>query len=652
MTVAHPARYALRVLDNDTGEEIVRDLPYLSADWKQRALQPGQPGSSLVSTHRIVLPGPGSLDFDRYEEVIRSLQPGMRVEAYFGGRVIIGGVDNAGAGASEVGPAHSGIIQNPIERNLRGPWTLTLSSSAWMLQQTQSTPGELIHAGGSGSPWVLAAPFFGCRELLWGDDFSNWFGVSAVGTPAASDYTNSGWSATGSDPYLAGPAIFQSTANTEFNITTTTTWGTSVPHVGPFEGGTVAAEGVMAEGTPGAGNVAGNIGIWLFADATAQNGLLVDVIVLPQTVGGWYSVTARINTRVAGAFTGLASVSNVMQNVTSPLEYRLEAILCLAQADPAGSSPGTGQYIVKVRFNGKDTGCQAQYLNVGPGRIGLRSFNALGGSPATYVNRFTFDSRTSGNAYGGGQWGTNRFSAGSLSTSGPLVPTAPIVSTGQSNLDVIAMMATAANFYVRVSSGSGHKGDSVDFGGGVTFDNPGADLSDRIRIREGENVLMDGTQVASISDLFGSGVRLAGIPGSDSGGIATFDAVGKPGKTVLQGSVTDMGIPGFSLLSRYARALQARHINPVQAVAVHVVRTLEWVNINYGFGPRECDIVLVDLPTLEIFEQPMVIIGIDISSGGGSQMVYFSAIPYNVPGEPASRLRNPVDWLARTYATR
>lgn len=646
MTVAHPAQFALRVLDNDTGEEIVRDLPYLSADWKSRALQPGQPGSSLVSTHRITLPGPGSLDFDRYEKEIRSLEPGMRVEAYFGGRVILGGVPNHGP------IAFSGIIQNPIERNLRGSWTITLASTAWMLQQTQTIAGELIHAGGSGVPWVLAAPFFGCRELLWGDDFSNWFNVSAPGAPAASDYTNSGWSATGSDPYLAGPALFQTTAGSAFNLTTTTTWGAASSPAGPLAQCTVAAQGVMVAGSPGAGNAAGNIGIWLFADATAQNGLLIDVLMIPQAIAGWYSITARIHTCVAGVFTQLALKSNVMQNVTSPLEYRLEAILCLAALDPSGSSPGAGQYVAKVKFNGQDTGCQATYLNTGPARIGLRSFNAVGGSPATYVNRLTFDSRTSGDAAGGGKWGTDRFPIGSFSTSGPTVPTAPIVSTGQSNLDVIAMMATAGGFYVRITPGFGHKGDSMDFGGGVTFDNPGLDLSKRIRIREGDNVIMDGTQVASISDLFGSGVRLAGLPGSDSGGIATFDAVGTPGKTVLQGAVTDMGIPGFSLLSRYARALQARHINPVQAVAVHVTRTSEWVSINYGLGPRECDIVLVDLPTLEIFEQPMVIIGIDLSSGAGSQMVYFSAIPYNVPGEPASRLRNPVDWLSRTYVTR
>lgn len=652
MTVVNAPQYALRVLDNDTGAEIVRDLPYLAADFKARALQPGQSGSSLVSTHQIVLPGPGSLDFDRYTDVIRSLEPGMRVEAYLGGRVATGGVDNSKVNSQfGRGPAFAGIIQNPIERNMKGPWTLTLSSTAWMLQQTQTIPGELLHMGNSGVPWALAVPFFGCRELVWGDDFANWFNVSAPGSPAASDYTNSGWSATGADPYLASPALFQSTANAEFNITTNTTWGGASNPTGPFAQCTVAAQGVMVAGNPGAGNVAGNIGIWLFADSTAQNGLLVDVIMLPQAIAGWYSITARINTRVAGAFTGLASVANVMQNVTSPLEFRLEAVLCLAANDPAGSSPGSGRYVVKVLFNGKDTGCQAGYLNVGPGRIGMRSFNALGGSPATYVNRLTFDSRTSGDIGNGGIWGQDRFAVGSFNVSGPLITSAPIASTGQSNLDVIAMMASVAGFYVRIVPGQGHKNDAIDFGG-VGGPNPGVDYSKKIRIREGDNVLPSGTKVASISDIFGTGVRLAGIPGSDSGGIATFDAVGTPGQTVLQGSYADMGIPNFSLLSRYARALQARHINPVQAVAVNVLRTAEWVSVNYGLGPRECDIVLVDLPTLGIFEEPMVIIGYDLSAGAGSQMVYFSALPYHIPGEPASRLRLPVDWLSRTYVSR
>jgi hypothetical protein len=631
-----PGYVGLLFRDNNTGEELARDVPHLGSTWKPRGLQPGQSGSSMVGTATIILPGPGTDEFAENADLFRNiLVPGVRVEGYIGGRVLVGDGLVPQSSGPVGGPAWAGIIQPPIRRQANGSWELTVALTPWMLSQSQLYPGEAIHYGGSSvTPFAILQSYIGTREYLWADDFLNWFGTSAVGAPASTDYTNSNWGATGADPALGLPALISAAASTESNIVTTTTWGTSSPASGPWATSQVGVHGVLVMGTDA--NNAGNVGIWLFASSNFLNALLVDFIAQPQAVSGWYSFLVRIHTRVGGVFTTLSQSFNKLPNTTSPFEFRLEALLRIVAPDPAINSPGTGALVVSALLNGQDTGVQAGYINVGPGRIGLRSLANAPGAPLAYINRIVFDSRTSTIA---SQFGQNRFKFGTFNTFGA-VPSAPIESQGQSHLDVLAMLANATGFYARVRPGA------------VTNVNPGTDYTTRVLLEEGRNIDNDGTEVAAIPEIFGTGVKLAGIPSGDSGGLIQFDAIAKPGDAMLLGSYSEMGIPGFTLLGRFARQLQGRRANPLIATAVNVIRDAEWVRINDGLGPRELSVIKVNHPTLGIYNESLIMIGYDFVEGFGKQMVYFSSLPYGVPNDIAIRLRGPIDWLTSTYQAR
>jgi len=631
-------RYALRFLNNDTGAEIVANVPHLHATtWQDRAYVPGQPSSSLIGSGKITLPAPGTDEFRNHADDFRAITIGQRVEGYLGDRV----------GRT---PIFSGIVVPPLDRRANAPWEINFVNSIYMLQQSQLLPGEAITLG-SYAGYGISRQLYGTQEVLWGDDFANWPGTSAPGAPAASDYNNTNWTWTAADPYFGLPALVSGTQvfPTDAHLTTATTWGTGSGSIdAPWGQAIISVQGVMIAGS---GSVAGNIGVWLIADSTTQNGLLVDAYMQPEALAGWYSVGLRITDRTSGTFTQLASA--LIQHFTSPLEFRLDAIFLVAPDDPAVSSPGIGSVLVKAIFNGQDPGVQADYgLRQGPGRIGLRTSVNAGGSPNTYVNQLQFTSRTSGGIVGG-SWGTNRFGDAQFVNGGQII-TAPITAQGQSHLDVISVGATWQGAYLRVDPGAGHKSDKINFGGDgthISSTNPGNDLTGVIQLIEGVNIELSDSRVATVPEIYGTGVKLNSLVSPESGGSVVWTAPGKPGDAVVLGTTSEMAIPGFTLLSRYASRIRDRRLDPLVAVAVRVIRDQKWCSVNDGAGPRVCDMVLVHMPTLGVNWQSLVIAGIDHEEDQATALVYFSALPWDIVKD-STRVRGPLEFLTNTYQPR
>jgi hypothetical protein len=640
-----PSYLALRVLDNDTGVEIVNDLPHLhQVTWQKRAYQPGQPASSMVGSGTILLPAPGTAMFRAHADTYRSLAIGQRVEAYMG--------DHSGST-----PAFSGIIVPPVERAMNGPWKVNVVDSTYMLQRSKTVPGEGITLGNGETSWFLVSQLLGTMERQWADDFNNWNSTGTPGDPTSASYTNSGFSFSSADPFLGLPCLTCPVSASEARLTTTTSWGVARPLTGEFGTAVVSTQGVMVGATgasPGA--VVGYAGIWLMADATTQNGILCDAVLVQQSIANWYSVDVRILERTAGTYTLRQSV-NCLTDCTSPLEFQLQALL-FTLTNSSTSAPGSGQQMVKVIFNGKDVECQYAYNLSPPGRVGIRGGAISGsGTISTYFHRLQFQARTSGDIFGIGTFGTNRFAFGDSNSNGPVM-TSPGNSSGQTHLDQFALAATATSYYMRMTPGRGYKSDTIDFGHGATVDrptpsgNPGLDLSAKIVLREGVNVVADGTEVSTVPEQFDNGIQVQSLPGGDSGGIVTWGSIGASGAAVLEGSLAEMGAPGFSLLSRYASAIHDRRLDPLRATSVRVVRTADWIALNNGLGPRECDTLLVDLPTLGVNNQQSVLVGFDFEEGSGTQLCYFDALPAGTLTDPLSRIRLPIDFLTATFQRR
>src|SRR5215472_10415062 len=182
-----PGRLALRVLDNNTGAEVVRDLQYAhDCHWEVRALQQGMPGSSALGRFSFHSPGAArAQEMKRWRVQWDAIAIGQRVEAYLG---------NVSAGT----PQFTGIITD-IKRRMEAPWEVTGVDSLWQLQQTQCLPQEVI-AFATNAANVIAYRFVGGVETVWDDDFSG------GSTDLTNNYNISGWSAT-TDPVFGFPAV-------------------------------------------------------------------------------------------------------------------------------------------------------------------------------------------------------------------------------------------------------------------------------------------------------------------------------------------------------------------------------------------------------------------------------------------------------------
>jgi hypothetical protein len=593
-----------RVVDNNTGNVVIPDLPHLhESSWTVYALQQGFPGSTSIGTFTIPLPPPLSDLYRANQSIYASLAREQRIEA-FRGDVIDGST------------AFSGIITK-LPRTLTS-YQIEGSDSLYLLQQSQMFPAEQILA--PFAPHFLYTVFLATRECVWDDDFSGFGGGS--GPHPSTDYTNSNWNFTSSDPFLGKPAVWASAANpTIAHLATNTTWGVNAQ----FAPCTITIHGTMVGGSDT--SASSEAGILLLSDSTAANGVLVRAL-MRQTApsSGLYNIDAQIFTINSGTYTLQAQVQNVFQNLGNTFNFEVGATIYQWGASR----------VIQCIINGQDTGCQ--YLtNVLPssGGIGLRYSEASGqtGSPITYVNRLTFQSRT-------GNWGTNRFAQGT-NTTGSMTVQNSVAASSQTHLDMLLLAASTDGFYLRKNAGFGYKADSMDYEA-----SPGTDLSAEVIFEEGVNVT--DAQVLPVADIFSTDAKVNAIPGGDSGGSFTWSKLANTGDLILTDTVADIGIPGYSLLTQYAKLVQARKVNPMQATQITVVRTADTAD-----KWRELDTVLVHIPTLGIYRQASLIVGYTYTEGSAEQTIYLSQLPSG-PGlaQAMRRITGPVEYLSNVLNPR
>jgi hypothetical protein len=623
--------YALR--DPNSGALVVPDLYHLhESTWTVRALLPGYPGSTTLGDFTIKLPAPYSEEFkahaSQYKAILSAANAGigLKVEGYQGSV-------NAGA------PVLSGVITK-MNLPLDGPWELTGSDTLYWLQQSQLLPGESMFAQDAIDYMVH---FFGTREVLWGDDFSNWSGASSPGRPASADYTQtpgSSWNIT-TDPLFALPAVH--TTSSPAVLTTTTGWSNGQYAVTGFGAAEITVHAVLALGTSTTDS--GNVGILLLSDASGQNALFVQAQTVQIGTTGLYNVNVNIWTVAGGAFTAVASASNVLTNLTSPTVIELTAILEVT-ADSASTTTNT----LRLLVNGKDPNITySGWFPPGVGsRIGVRYAYNAGGAPAAYINRLTFESRTSQQFAALGGWGTDRFQPGNIQLA-PLGTTLPVITgQGQSHLDVITQAAGSIGYLVRKNPGAGAKADTLD-----VAPSPGTDLS--IVFEERDNVVAQNSAFQNVAEVYSTDITLKSPPNAsgDSGGSVDWKRIGVPGDMVLTDTVSDVGTLGYTLLASYARAIQARKAAPLAATQLAVARTADLVKANGGWGPRELDTVLLNLPTYGVNKVRAQIVGYAVAEGQAVQVFYLTQFPdAKLPHAGLQRLIRSVDYLATTFQSR
>jgi hypothetical protein len=603
-------RLKYRVLDNNTGAVIIPDLPHMNqSSWTVRALQQGYPGATSLGDFRIRLPPAGSNEGKRYRSLYDLLAHGQRVEA-FSGDVITGT------------PKFSGIITFPgLERHLAEPSIVSGADSLWALQQSQMLPGEQILA--PFTPKFLVDVFKSTRECVWDDDFSGYGGGS--GPHPSTDYTASNWNFTASDPYYGKPAVWAS-ANTPTiaYLTTNTTWGVNSQYAPCI----VTVHGVLdGAGTPGPGTVAAEAAILLLTDATAQNAIMVRCT-LSQTGAstGLYNVEIDIFTIVAGTYALVAQQTNALTNQPAKFPFELSAV----------SYQWGASRVFTATINGQNS--TAQYLTASvpltPGGIGLRWSNSAGGAGATvYVNRLTFQSRP-------GNWGTQRFTAGSSYSAGPGTVQNSITGSSQTHLDMLLLASSTDGQWLRKTPGYGYKADALDYAVA-----PGVDRSSQIVFEEGRNV--GDSVIGPVSDLFATDAKVNALPGGNSGGSITWSRLAAAGDMILTDSVADIGVPGFDLLVAYAQLIQDRKTNPMQAIQLEVLRTAATADVW-----RELDYVTVHLPSLGVYRERQLIIGYTYVEGQPTQTVWLGQFPDSHVLQQLRRMVSPIEFLTTVVQPR
>lgn len=596
-----------RVLDPNSGAVVIPDLPHLhQSSWTVLALQPGSPSAGSIGSFKIPLHPPSSKDqYGKAKQFYDLLAPGQKVEGYLGD--VITGT-----------PRFSGVLTTNGFRKSFNTFEIGGVDTLWWLQQSQLLPGEVIVSGQTGN--LLVPEFCGTQEVIWDDDFSGWNGSTH---PNSSDYTVSSDTFFASDPYLGLPAIQSSAISpTIGRLTTNTTWSSSAGN--PYPKSAITIHGTITAGTDTANN-AGEASILILSDATAQNGIMAQCNMLQTGVGSnVWGVHAHVYTISAGTYTLQATATGVFTGLGGAFPFEVTAVLFVI-----GSNLN-----LKIFINGKDSGLLYTTASFpASGSIGLRFSAATGGSPAVYVNRLQFHHRRSPVLE------TGRF----LSTTGAAGTRTTlnnITGSGQTHLDMIQMAMSMDGFYARKTPGAGFKADTIDYRA-----TPGSDLSSSIRFVEGDN--LEDLEVAPVAEGFSTDVKMNAQPGSDSGGSIVWGRIGAVGDMVLLDTVTDVGVPGYSLLVGYAQQIQGRKVNPWTAKIATVIRDAatadKW---------RELDSVLVDSPTLNVQKQKMLIVGYTFTEGARTQKVYLDQFNQGLAQIPQQRLARVVESISSTFQSR
>jgi hypothetical protein len=589
-----------RIVDNDTGAELVADLPHPHmSQWQVRALQPGAIGSATLGSATIPLYAPYSREGQAADAkaAYDLLAQGQRVEAYW-------------AGTGSTTPYQSGII-TAIDRPMDGPWTIHVADTLWILQQSQMFPAEQV--GPSNGPALLVKLFSGTREVVY-DAYATALTVA------------SGSVTTTTDPQLGLPAV----ATTGLAILVSpTSWNAN----GQYNWATLPSDafassitlwGVIAADTNTSNS--GGCGLLWLSDATGANGYMAEMVTNYSGAAstGW-SVVVKVWSIAAGVFTLRTSAPTVFTGLLSNV-FPFQFSITLSES---GSD-----HLANLFLNGKDTGVYfiPALPVIASGRIGIRT-TGPGTTATVYMNRIRFESRTG--QYGvNATWGTNRFQVGTTTATSAVIP--QIRSQGQTHLDIMQLAMALDGFALLKTPGRGYKSDTLTYG--VL----GSNLSTSIRFTEGENVVAQGTGVHPVADLYSTTTRYSAVPGGNSGGTVEWSPIGTAGSMVLIDSVTDVGAPDAALQIATALRTSARKSNPMQAYAVNVLRTPD---IAEKFGLY--DLVQVDIPTLRVNRTTLQVIGWDFTEGQAEMVVYLNQFPReSLPEQGIQRIVRPIEWLA------
>lgn len=604
-----PGELSYRVLDSNSGTELVGDLPHLHQSmWKYRGLQPGMIGSATLGTFDLPLYAVGDQGGWAAGAKYDLLDKGQRIEAY-----------PAGSGGST--PLYSGVITS-IDRPLDGPWVVHGYDSLWWLQQSQLFPGETVGPGGAGSS--LIQQFSATREVVF-DQWANALTFSAPVTNVTADpqFGLPGLSCNFNGIQTAALVGLGSpwNANQQYSLPT---------HPSSSYASSISLWGVINADTNTTSS--GSVGFFWLADSPLQNGYLAEVTAVysgSATTG--YTISVRLWSFSGGVATALTSPTTVFTGIQSST-FPFQMTVALYNNNNSG-------WNFHVFLNGKDTTCNAAVTSLvrSSGSLGVR----FGGNGAgtNYATRLRFESRTG--QYGTpGTWGTNRFQVGAPLTVGTaVIPMIP--SQAQTHLDLVQLAMALDGYVCLKTAGRGVKADTLTYG------LLGTDLTASVKFTEGLNVVAQGTKVTSLADQYSTVTRYSAVPGQNTGGTIDWPigSLASAGDIVLTDTVTDVGAPDVSLQLANAMAVMARKGNPLTAVQVAIARTAD---LEPGVTFRLYDYPEVHLPSLRIFHQKQQVIGWDVKEGDANAIVYLNQFPLQaMPQQGFARITRAIEWIAQ-----
>lgn len=604
----YPGYLSYRVVDSNTGSEVVSDLPHLRQGlWKIRGLQPGVIGSATLGTFDIPIYAPADQGGWSAGPKYDLLGEGQRVEAYLGG-------------SGDAVPYASGVITG-LDRPMDAPWVIHGVDSLWWLQQSQLFTGETIGPGGAGS--ALVQQMSGTREVVF-DQWANALTFSAPITNVTAD------------PQFGLPGV-----SCNFNGLASailggfgSPWNANAQYSLPAHPSSAYASAITLWGVINADtNVSnsGSVGFFWLADSPFTTGYFVEAtMVYSGSATTGYSVSVRLWSVSGGTFTALTAPTTAFTGIqSSVLPYQLQVVLY---------NNNNSGWNFRVILNGKDTGCVAAVTSLArsSGTLGIR-FNG-NGAGTNYATRLRFESRTG--QYGTpGTWGTNRLQVGSLSSGTAVIPM--IVGQGQTHLDLIQLAMALDGAVALKTPGRGYKGDTLTYG--VL----GADLSSGVRLEEGVNVVAQGTTVAALADQYSTVTRYSAVPGQNTGGTIEWPvgSLANPGDLVLTQTVTDVGAPDIALQLANAMAIQARVGNPLTALQVAFNRSPDF---ELGVTAKLYDRLGLNIPTLRLNHQVQQLIGWDFQEGNAVQTAYLNQFPLaSHPQQVWGRMLRATQWLAQ-----
>lgn len=546
MRRALPSKLNYRVVNPQTGAEVIRNLFHLSGTWTILGMQKGSMGSSSLGMFQIELPPPKSKLARKYAAQLSLLDFGLRVEAYQG---------PVGAGQ----PVAAGIITG-MPKTL-GSWQITGYTDLFYASQSLAFPGEQIGLDTydpSVSPItsnVLFSRYAGYNVAIFSEDVTSY---------SAANYTAVGTWTTATDD---GRASITCSAGTDSSLVSKTA---SKGRPASF-----CLKGRVTSTSTDATN-AGKVGIALY------NGISYTYcfLTLKYNAGTTsYDVDVTFSSTTA---------TSVLTNVVMP--WRFELTVTGYGEPPGARSSSVNPSYVAVALNGKDAGISSTYTfgatNTSTQYGAYYSVPASGTAQA-YVHEMLAEYPKS-------------FTSGTVNT-GAVAFQKQFNTAGQTYLDLMTVAATSEGWYWRYTpsrlTATQLSLGTVDFASA-----PGTDRSKSVRIVEGDNLI--DVRIDPNADSMASKVRLNGTPDGDSGGFATAinsAAIAKYG--LLEDLLPSIGTADWSALSKNSEAIVANKAN------VNVAKSVTVKGDSRMNGVREMDYVTIHAPSLGLVNYKALVIG-------------------------------------------